>query len=248
MLLRIIVVAAMLALAPVGRAAHPFLTEDPGTQGAGRFELELGLAARQGDPAINGREVAFSPQFAIGVTDTVDLIAQAVWLNQKVTDGPTVIGSGDTFLDMKWRFYETEAFALAVRAGLDLPTGEVDDGLGAGKLGGHAIGILGLTFGEYAVYANAGYAYTRTPGARANLGAVSIALTRPDDRPLRGFVEVAAFFQSRSHRFAMAGGRACRRHLYGQHVARRRRRLPGPAQPQRHTRGLARGGHVSLVM
>jgi hypothetical protein len=174
-------------------AAHPFITEDPGTQGTGRFELELGFAARQGDPSIQGRQNAFNPQLSIGVADNVDLIAQAAWLSQAVAQGPTIVGSGDTLLDVKWRFCEGEMFALATRAGLDLPTGDVDTGLGAGGLGWHAIAVAGVTLGEYAVYANGAYAYTRAPGTRANLGAFSVALTRPDDRPLRGFVEVAAF-------------------------------------------------------
>jgi hypothetical protein len=66
-------------------AAHPFITEDPGTQGTGRIELELGLAASQGDPSLNGRAVAFSPQLSLGIAPAIDLIAQAVWLNQMPT-------------------------------------------------------------------------------------------------------------------------------------------------------------------
>jgi len=52
---------------------------------------------------------------------------------------------------------------------------------------------LGVKFGSYAVYANAACARTRQPGARADLGLVSVALTRPDDAPLRTFVEAATF-------------------------------------------------------
>ena len=73
------------------------LTEDPGTQGAGRFELELGLGANQGDPLLPGREVAFTPQFSMGVTDNLDLIALGFWLRQKLSDGPTTTGFADTF-------------------------------------------------------------------------------------------------------------------------------------------------------
>lgn len=191
--IRTLAIASALALPTAALAAHPFVTEDPGTQGTGRFELELGLAARQGDPEINGREVAFSPQLSYGLAQSLDLIVQAVWLDQSVAQGPTVVGSGDTVLDAKWRFFEREGLAFAVRAGLDLPTGKESNGLGAGSVGGHAIGIAGLTFGEYAIYANVAYAYTRSPGTRSNLGGVSIALTRPDDAPLRGFIEAAAF-------------------------------------------------------
>lgn len=190
---RRLALALALCAAPAAHAAHPFITEDPGTQGKGRFELELGLAWRQGDPSVQGREFAFAPQLSYGIVDDLDLIVQAFWFNQSPAQGPAVIGNGDTALDVKWRFYESDAFAAGVRAGLDLPTGNSDKGLGAGKAGWHAIAIGSVTFGEYAVYGNLAYAYTRAPGTRSNLGAASIALTRPDERPLRGFVEVAAF-------------------------------------------------------
>jgi len=185
--------AALVAfvVSTIASAAHPFLTEDPGTQGAGHFELELGFAAYQGDPSIPGRANVLAPQFSIGVTDNLDLIGQAFWRSQTPTQSPTVLGNGDTALDLKWRFYEQGRVAFAVRAGLDVPTGDVDTGLGAGALGGHAIAIVGVAFGEYAMYGNAAFVYTRAPGARSNLGGISIALTRPDDAPLRSFVEAA---------------------------------------------------------
>ena len=180
-----------LALPALAHAAHPFVTEDPGTQGAGKLELELGFGAFRGDPDIPGRNSIFSPQLSIGITDNVDLIAQLVRLQQTATAGPTVIGQGSTLLDVKWRFKETDEYALGVRAGLDLPTS--DDDFGSSQLGAHAIGIVSLTFGDYAVYGNATYAYTRQPSTRRNLHGFSVALTRPEDRPMRGFIEAATY-------------------------------------------------------
>jgi hypothetical protein len=186
---------ALVALALSARvhAAHPFVTEDPGTQGAGKLELELGYGAFRGDPSIPGRNSVLTPQLSVGASDNVDLIAQVVRIEETPAGGPAVIGQGSTLLDVKWRFKETDAYALGVRAGLDLPTGDGDDGLGSDKLGAHAIGIVSMGFGDWAVYANASYAYTRQPDTRRNLLGVSIALTRPEDRPLRGFVEAAAY-------------------------------------------------------
>src|SRR3954469_7119584 len=153
--MRAALVLIALALPALAYAAHPILTEDTGTQGAGKFELEMGFAARQGDPSIPGRGNVFAPQFSIGVTDSLDLIGQGFWLSQTPTQSPTVLGSGDTTLDVKWRFYQKDNLAFAVRAGLDVPTGDVTTGLGAGALGGHAIGVVGVTLGDYAVYGNA---------------------------------------------------------------------------------------------
>ena len=198
------------ALPSLAYAAHPFVTEDPGTQGKGKFELELGFGAFRGDPSIPGRNAIAAPQFSIGVADDVDLIGQVARVEQTPTEGATVIGQGSVLLDVKWRFKESEGYALGVRAGLDLPAGDGSDALGSGQLGAHATGIAGLTFGDYAVYANAVYVYTRQRGARRNLGGFSIALTRPDDRPLRGFVEAAMYSnpdpaQSQWPAFARAG-------------------------------------------
>src|SRR5260221_13655649 len=86
--------ALVLVLARPVFAAHPFIPEDPGTVGAARVELELGLAARQGDPSINGRENAFSPQLSLGITPTIDLIAQTIWLNQAPAQAPALVGNG----------------------------------------------------------------------------------------------------------------------------------------------------------
>jgi len=52
-----------MALPSLAYAAHPFVTEDPGTQGTGHFELELGFGAFRGDPSIPGRNAIFAPQF-----------------------------------------------------------------------------------------------------------------------------------------------------------------------------------------
>ena len=188
-------VRALLALVALAAspayAAHPFLTEDPGTQGAGRFELELGFASRVGAPDDPGREGAFTPQFSVGALDDLDLIVQAIFLRRAPADAPVVQGSGDLVTDVKWRFYENATLALAVRAGFDLPSGEPATGLGAGRAGWHAVAIAGVTLGECAVYANAGYLRVNQAGTRANLGYFSVALTRPDDAPLKTFVEAA---------------------------------------------------------
>lgn len=166
--------ALALLLAQPAFAGHPFITEDPGTVGAGRIELELGTAASQGDPSVGGRVVLFAPQLSLGITPALDLIAQPAWLNQMPAQAPALAGNADTLADFKWRFFENDTLALAVRAGLDLPTGDSTLGLGAGTLGYHAIAIVGATFGDYAVYVNAAYARTRQPGTRANLGLFSM--------------------------------------------------------------------------
>jgi hypothetical protein len=175
-------------------AAHPMLTEDPGTQGKGNTELELGFAADKGDPTFNGRGLLFSPQVSFGLSETVDLIVQGFWQSQSPVGAPTVRGIGNSLVDLKWRFHESDGpLALAVRAGVDLPTGDDSTGIGGGQPGVHVLAVAGWTYPDFSVYANAGYARVRQSGTRPNLGFFSVAVTTPEGMPRRTFVEVATY-------------------------------------------------------
>jgi hypothetical protein len=189
----LVALAFAVAGSGIAHAAHPFITEDPGTQGAGHIGIELGFAAANGDPGVDGRTALFSPQLTIGVLPNLDFIGQGVWVRQSPAEAPTLFGSGDLMADVKWRFYDSNTWSFGVRAGLDLPTGDSSDGLGAGAVGAHAIGIAGLQVGAWAMYANAAYARSRAPAARANLGAFSIAVTQTETTPWQAFVEAATY-------------------------------------------------------
>ena len=184
---------AWCAAAGATHAAHPLFTEDPGTQGAGRLELELGLAGGDATPPGAGRQALFSPQLSLGVTPTLDLIAQGLWQRQTESGAPTLVGNGGLLADVKWRFFQGEAWTFAVRGGLDLPTGDPQAGLGADGLGAHVIAIAGLAAGAWSLYANAIYARVRSAGARQNVGAFSVALTNTGTEPWQGFVEAATY-------------------------------------------------------
>lgn len=191
-------VGAMIVIVVLGAApawaAHPFLTENPGTQGQGHAELELGFAADQGDPTFGGRGMLFSPQVSYGLAETVDVIVQGFWQSQSPAGAPTVRGIGNALVDVKWRFYESDGpLALAVRAGVDLPTGDEAKGLGGGQLGAHVLAVAGWTYEDFNVYANAGYARVRQSGVRPNLGFFSVAVTTPEGQPLRTFIEAATY-------------------------------------------------------
>lgn len=188
---------AMLLLAmPLASAwaAHPMLTEDPGTQGKRNTELELGFGADKGDPTFNGRGVLFSPQVSHGLAETVDFIVQGFWQSQSPSGAPTVRGVGNTLVDVKWRFHESDGpLALAVRAGVDLPTGDDSTGVGGGQPGVHMLAVAGWKYPDFTVVANAGYALVRQLGIRRNLGFFSVAVATPEGMPLRMFVEAATY-------------------------------------------------------
>jgi hypothetical protein len=215
-------------------AAHPFITEDPGTVGTGRIELELGTAAGQGDPSLAAAS-GVRPQLSLGTTPAFDLIAIGM-----VADACAGLRSlaADT-LRFKWRFSKRYVGARR-RAGLDLPTGDSIVGLGAGTLGYHAI----------ASRATSGLRRTRTPPtqARANPHAakprpLSIALTRPDDAPLRPYR--IASFTARSNQ---SNGR---RSPHRTHLQVNAGWMSTPASrrgsTERDASGVARRSNVTLV-
>src|SRR5437867_8544013 len=82
-----IALVALLACVVDAFAAHPLFTEDAGTQGAGKFELELGNA-RTRDHA--DRVYELGAQLSYGVLPKLDAIVRPTWLDSRsVSDAGT---------------------------------------------------------------------------------------------------------------------------------------------------------------
>ena len=123
-------------------AAHPFITDDTGTQGKGSWQLEL-----QGDFLRDERTVGsaerkdkvnvYTSVLSYGVQENLDVQVGIGYLSTRATvSGMTAAdesGMSDSTLELKWRFYEKDDFSLALKPGLTLPTGNEDKGLGTGK-------------------------------------------------------------------------------------------------------------------
>jgi len=171
------VTLVFLACAGQAFAAHPLASEDTGTQGAGRFELELGNAwSRSG----GDRAYEFGPQLSYGVLPNLDAIVRPTWLVVRTSgDGSTTRtdrGAGDSAIDVKWRFYEANALSLATRAGIGAPTGSAARGLGAGKATYHVLGVASLDAAPLALHGNLGYTRAAAdPAKRRDLYHVSTA-------------------------------------------------------------------------
>jgi hypothetical protein len=147
----------LVAAAKLAHAAHPLISEDTGTQGSGKFELELGTSYMS---AGGGRAFELDPQLSYGARDDLDLIVRPsiFWLAGSAADAAgRHAGLGTTALDFKWRAASYDSVSLGVRAGVDLPT--ASSGLGPRDAGAHAIGIA--TYEAPGVLATANIAYTR---------------------------------------------------------------------------------------
>ena len=157
--LRASAVAAFALVAVAAHAAHPLISEDTGTQGTGKFELELGTATSH----VRGDRIReLDPQLSFGALDNLDLIVRPsyFWLTGNLADAAgRHHGFGATALDFKWRAVEREPWSFGLRGGLDLPTSQGD--LGTHRLGGHLLAMATYTSGP--LMATTNLAYTRIP-------------------------------------------------------------------------------------
>jgi hypothetical protein len=145
----------------VAYAAHPLISEDAATQGTGGFELEIGNSWTKD---AGTRTYELGPQLSYGFTRQLDAILRPTWLDVRTMDDEFSArsrGAGDTAVDVKWRFLETDVANFAVRAGVGAPTGDAQRGLGAGKPTYHGVLVASFDAAPLAVHANLGYARNR---------------------------------------------------------------------------------------
>jgi hypothetical protein len=172
--------AAACAL-PAG-AAHPLLTEDTGTQGEGKFQLELMVdKTRDHPPRARVRELQTAAVLSYGLLDNADLQLGLPYLRQHSHDAlGRHAGKGplDASLDLKWRFLEREALSLAFKPGITLPTGDEGRGFGSGRATWGGLLVLSYEPGPLAFHSHLGYRRNNNAAdQRSGLSHLSAALT-----------------------------------------------------------------------
>ncbi len=134
---------AVMVLPAAAWAALPLITDDTGTQGKGKFQLETSdtwSTHQTNENGEGGREINSIADLTLtaGVSETVDISLDVpyVWIKTN-EEGQTAKNNGftDTVIAAKWRFYEKEKLSLAIKPGILLPTGDEGKGLGTGKVG-----------------------------------------------------------------------------------------------------------------
>jgi len=151
-------------------AAHPFITDDTGTQGTGNWQLELQAELDRLDRTADAgagpvqqkrRITVFTPVLTYGVLENLDIALGLNHVRQRVTENGTVTGDtdgmADSTLNLKWRFYESGALSLALQPGLLLPTGDENRGLGSGKASWGVNLIATYETKPWALHANVAY-------------------------------------------------------------------------------------------
>lgn len=145
-------------------AAHPLITDDTGTQGKGKAQLEFigeyGIDKEEGVTE-KGYEVPTVPFLSYGITDSMDLVFGLPYASVRVEDAETttaVRGATDMSIELKARIYEKDGLSFAVKPGISLPTGDEEKGLGNGKTSYSAFFITTKEAEPWAFHFNVGYA------------------------------------------------------------------------------------------
>lgn len=181
-LLQVVLPAALLLAGGAARGAHPLITEDTGTQGAGKTQIEL--VSEYGRERDGARENTTEVAIVVtrGITETLDLALALPWQKARVDDGSgwaSERGIGDAELAAKWRFYEQDKLTLALRPAISIPSGDEDRGLGSGRTGGALSFIASYEADPWAWHFYTGWRYNRNVhGERDGIWHVSTAVTR----------------------------------------------------------------------
>ena len=150
----------------VCNAAHPLITDDTGTQGKGKFQIEVngqydydkemeeGVSIKS-----TGSEVAAILSY--GMTDNIDIVLGLPYQwNKEKEDGETTSdenGISDMSLELKWRYYEKDGFSFALKPGIAFPTGDDKKGLGAGRSSYYLFLVSTKEIQQWAFHLNLGY-------------------------------------------------------------------------------------------
>jgi hypothetical protein len=175
----------LVLLMPVSAwAAHPLITDDAGTQGTGKYQLEASgtwLSDKENEHGAEVREInSFAAiGFTAGIAETLDVMVTVPYAWTETKESGTITknnGLSDTVVEAKWRFYDKQKFSLAVKPGILLPTGDADKGLGTDHVGCSAVLISTFDAEPWSFNANLGYLYLpNSSGDRTNIWLASLA-------------------------------------------------------------------------
>jgi len=164
--MQVVVVSTGVFFSQSGLAAHPLITDDTGTQGRGKSQIEANAEYAYDKEQISGITVKATGTDAAmflsyGVIDTADLVVGVPyqWHREKRDGAITARDSGisDISLDLKWRFFDDKNLSMALKPGISIPVGDEDKGLGAGKTAYGSYLIITSSHDSWSHHFNLGY-------------------------------------------------------------------------------------------
>lgn len=140
------------SFASLSHAAHPLITDDPGTQGPGKHQLEINTDWTR-HLGKSGHEGTLT--YTYGTRADLDLFIDLPqsFLAQS--------GMRDVVIGTKWRWLENGPASLALKPSLSLPTGDANKGLGNGRASGTLLLIGAYEIEDWELLANLGVSVNR---------------------------------------------------------------------------------------
>ncbi len=170
MLKKIVILTTAMLTSAGAYAAHPLITDDTGTQGTGKFQIEVTSEFSDNEAGVfeeNGGEIAAALSY--GISENIDLVIGMPYQWYSFRESAVTVaeddGIGDLSLELKWRFLDTgeQGTSFALKPGVSIPTGSEEAGSGSGAVSGGVLliathsGRLGAVHGNIG-YTRAGYA------------------------------------------------------------------------------------------
>ncbi len=182
-----IILSAILVLSGLSWAAHPLITDDSGTLGKGKFQLELNGQYDSDKETVDGVSVKttgaqLATSLSYGIAENVDLVLSLPYSWGRIEEDESTSfsekGISDMVFETKWRFFEKEGYGLALKPGIRIPTGDHKKGLGSGEVGYQAFLIGSKEMSSWSFHANLGYAHNENKVAeQRNIWHASLATT-----------------------------------------------------------------------
>lgn len=143
-------------------AMHPLITDDTGTQGKGKFQLEVngGYGHNKDDEGVMTKTAQIAATITYGISDPIDIIIGLPYQHTRIEASEGIIkgdGISDMSLEMKWRFYEKDGLSFALKPGLTFPIGDEEKGLGSGRVTYHLFFVTTKEIKPWAFHLNLGY-------------------------------------------------------------------------------------------
>ncbi len=140
--------------------AHPLITDDAGTQGKVRFQLEVnGEYGHKNNDNVVEDCTEMAAALTYGINDHLDVNVSFPYRLIRREDSGTTTENGisDTALALKWRFYEKNGLSFAVKPGVTLPSGNDERCLGSGRVTYSMFFITTKEVAPCAIHLNFGY-------------------------------------------------------------------------------------------
>lgn len=142
-------------------AAHPLITDDAGTMGKWKAQIEINAEyGREDEDGTITSTSELATALTYGITDDIDIVLNVPYklIRTKTSDNTTgEDGVADASIDLKWRFYEKDGLSFTLKPGVTLPTGDKKRGLGGGRTKYNLFFVSTKEIKPWAFHLNLGY-------------------------------------------------------------------------------------------